>query len=47
MKGFILFFIGSLLLIAGFIFYFIKNPSDGMIVRQDGKWTVIEHNVTK
>ncbi len=46
MKGFILFFIASLLLIGGFIFYFVKNPKDGMIVRQDGKWIIVEHNNT-
>ena len=47
MKSFIKFLIFSLLLIAGFIIYNIIYPSEGMVVRQDGKWVVLEHNITK
>jgi len=46
-KGFIYFLAFSLLLLAGFITYNIIYPSDGMIVRQNGKWIVVEHNNTQ
>jgi len=47
MKGFFKFLIFSLLLIAGFILYYIYHPSNGMIVRQGAKWIILEHNVSK
>lgn len=47
MKGFFLFLIFSFMIIFGFIAYSYIYPSDGMIVRQNGKWVIVEHNSTK
>jgi len=47
MKNFLIFLAISFLLIGGFIYYNIKNPTDTMIVRQGAYWNIFEHNITK
>ena len=46
MKSFMIFLGVALVLIGAFIYYNIQHPSDTMIVRSGGHWTVFEHNVT-
>ncbi len=46
MRGFMKFLFLSLLLIAGFITYYIFHPTNSMIVRQGAQWVVLEHNIT-
>ncbi len=47
MKGFLIFFAITILLMGGYIYYNIKHPTDTMIVRNGAYWTMFEHNVTK
>jgi len=47
MKGFLIFFSLTAMLIGGFLYFKITHPTDTMIVRTGAYWTVYEHNVTK
>jgi len=47
MKGFLIFFGITILLMGGFLYYKITHPTDTMIVRTGAYWTVFEHNITK
>ena len=46
MKGFLIFFGITMLLMGAYLYYHIKNPTDTMIVRNGAYWTIFEHNVT-
>ncbi len=46
MKGFLIFFGITMLLMGGYIYYNIQHPTDTMIVRNGAYWTMFEHNVT-
>jgi len=47
MKRFLIFLIFTFLIIGGFIYYNIKNPTDSMIVRQGAQWVILDHNESK
>jgi len=47
MKGFLIFFLITMVLLGGFLFYKIKHPSDTMIVRTGAYWTIFKHDMNK
>jgi len=47
MKGFLIFFGITMLLMGGYIYYNIQHPTDTMIVRNGAYWSAFEHNASK
>ena len=47
MKGFLIFFGITMLLMGGYLYYNIKHPTDTMIVRQGAYWVAFDHNVSE
>jgi len=46
-KNFFIFLLVTFVVIALFILYNIKNPTDSMIVRQGAQWVILDHNESK
>jgi len=46
MKGFLIFFGITILLMGAYIYYNIQHPTDTMIVRHGAYWMAFEHNVS-
>jgi len=47
MKGFLIFFTITMILMGGYIYYNLQHPTDTMIVRNGAYWTAFEHNTSK
>jgi len=47
MKGFLIFFLITIVLLGSFIYYKIQHPSDTMIVRTGAYWTILKHDMNR
>ncbi len=47
MKGFLIFFMITLVILGGFIWYFVNHPSHTTMVRNGANWVIMEQNASE